>query len=685
MPEREEEPGQQTSDDARRRADDALRQQMAAQQRRDEAKDNAAAQADNGTQPADASSQSSSVQTEGQPVSSENTIGMGPVTADNIENVQAETINNTTTGAVYNVIVGKDAFKRGFEMSGMTFGPLDTGKERFKPLERKPEDIELPVEGEKIRSWYRKLPANEKCFIQAMAVFQGAPEDEIFHISKILFEDFQKGKRARKESQETSDTEEYISEDTMIESVERWTVCQHVKNADRLFWQDTDKDGVSAFGVAVTEAINYVARRSVGYSVDQDFLKNVEVWSGRGDGEYGWRAARVLGMIRWRENEPRFQNKAEQWAKSRWTYDWERAANFFYGAYLYEYEHHSEEEGNPSASQAPDLSASSRPAFPGKKRKNWTGTAEKQKSEADKLFQKTVGEVHQQPSRVLALLEQWITRAHMDWQGNVGPGYVIAQAYRWIGQKSLQAALNGLKTLLDYPFNKQQKRVELPVLVFVTAVWSHVTLANAGYVYEVLRYLAEQIKELAFEQSNELSSEQSARRAIRLDAFFLVFFLLVRLSLSGVHNGTYSRSLKLDNPPALPDTQGRDMLLAAVLSQKEPELRTCLVQLFSMAIIEEQEDSAFELLEEWAKIALQKHEVETRRLGQAYRQFLLDIGEMVLEWCEELEEHDEATDFSLKLEIYKQKLDEWVEKYAGKQPPSPIEACAIDVLESLTF
>lgn len=589
MLDNEREANEEYSDEARRRANEDFRRKME-QNKMEQApagEMNAQAQAGNDTQPAD--TQSTSERKEEHLPSSERKIEMETASANTIENIQAETINNNNARTVNNnYFLDPRIFSQGFSYGELTFSPLATGKERFKPPERKPEDIELPAEPDKIRGWYLKLKANERCFVQAMAVFQGAPEDEIFQITKQLFEAFQRGKRARQEPQQVLDNEVYGSGDTMIEDIEKWTFCQHIRNADRLFWRDTDKDGVSPFGVAIIGEINNIAKYSVGYSVDQDFLKNLEEWSSRRDGEYGWRAARVLGMIRWKGNQAHFRSKAEQWARSKWTSDWERSANFIYGAFLYEWDQQSN-EGEIPAFQAPDLSASRRPPFPGKKRAKWIGTADKQRYETEKLFRKSVGTGHQQSSQVLALLNYWISQAHNDWPNGIGLGYVIAQAYHWIGQKSLQSALDGLQELLEYPFNKQKATVELPILVLVTVVWNYVTLANAGYVYEVMLYLAEEIKDRVFEQNDELSKEQWARRSISLDALLLVFFLLVRLSLSGAHNGTYSRSLKLDNPPALPDTQGRDTLLAAVLSQEEPELRACLVQLFCAAIIEEQE------------------------------------------------------------------------------------------------
>src|SRR5712691_2299664 len=129
MLDNEREVNQEASDEARRRANEALRQEQVPA---DEM--NATAQTGNGAQPDDAAAQSSP----------ESKIEMGTTTAETIKNFQAETINNTNTTAVYNLLIDSKTWRRGFIVEGVPFGPLATGKERFKPAERKPEDVELP-------------------------------------------------------------------------------------------------------------------------------------------------------------------------------------------------------------------------------------------------------------------------------------------------------------------------------------------------------------------------------------------------------------------------------------------------------------------------------------------------------------------------------------------------------------
>jgi hypothetical protein len=85
----------------------------------------------------------------------------------------------------------------------------------------------------------------------------------------------------------------------------------------------------------------------------------------------------------------------------------------------------------------------------------------------------------------------------------------------------------------------------------------------------------------------------------------------------------------------LPDGEGRDVLLAGILSTKETRWRNNLLVLFCSAIFAEREREAFFFLGQWADI-INNFADEQDETWESYAQFLVNLGRITQAWEEDL-------------------------------------------------
>ncbi|MBV9227945.1 MAG: hypothetical protein JOZ18_01435, partial [Chloroflexi bacterium] len=503
----------------------------------------------------------------------------------------------------------------------------------------------LPRNEKEIEHWYyRELNTRERCFVQAAAVLHGAPLRAISEATRELYAPLKEQDEAREEARKTQEkpqpstpppaafqvpdappssvsdflvriysliqqeerarvaqsntTEEVMAPPPPVESssdsintlLERThTYTRRVNGATRLFWQDADENGLSHFSVDLLRFLSREASMEdmFGSQPDQSFLDIIGQWPTKYQGERSWRSASALGIIWWHQDARNFLwRQANKWAKSQQEQDWERAAALLDGAYQIER----------------DTDAVS--------------------------------------SSVLQLLEQWISTTHQA-QNERGEGYAAARAYALIGRKSPEIALKGLERLLRFP--QPQATNEGPRYppedLFVFGVLKYVDLVRSGHVRQVLKHLADQAERYAHWQGNAQIKgerrENTNQRSVALYVIFTAFFLVASCSLSAVDNmvsANYSTSERLSDHPACPDGEGRDILLAGLLTKAEqPDWQDQLATLLCALIMEKNYQPALYLLRRWGEIVLQNKGANAA-FEVTYAQFLVKVGELIQIW-----------------------------------------------------
>jgi len=509
----------------------------------------------------------------------------------------------------------------------------------------------LPRNEKEIEHWYyQELSVRERCFVQAAAVLHGAPLRAISEATRELYAPLKAQDEAREETRKAQEkpqpstpppaafhvpdvppssvsdflvriysliqqeervrlTQSNTSEEVMasplpVESpsesintlLERThTYTRRVNGATRLFWQDADESGLSRFSV---DLLRFLAREAsmedmFGSQLDQRFLDIIGQWPTKYQGERSWRSASALGVIWWHQDARTFLwRQANKWAKSQQEQDWERAAALLDGAYQVE-------RDTMQANAADGVSSS-----------------------------------------VLQLLNQWISTAHQA-KTERGEGYAAARAYGLIGRKSPEIALKGLERLLRFP--QLQATNEGPCYppedLFVFGVLKYVDLVRSGHIRQVLKHLADEAERYAHWQGvSQIKGEHrenANQRSVALFVIFTAFFLVVSCSLSAVDHmvsATYSTSEQLSAHPSCPDSEGRDILLAGLLTTAEqPYWQDQLATLLCALIMEKNYQPALYLLRRWGEIVLQYNSANSA-LEETYAQFLVKIGELIQTW-----------------------------------------------------
>lgn len=408
--------------------------------------------------------------------------------------------------------------------------------------------------------------------------------------------------------------------------------------AERLFWYDANTNGLSIFATQVLSVVVSQSNVSRSSQQEQHFLKQLEIWSTTLSGESAWRAIRALGTVWKKSDEARLRRLANQWARSDDPDDWRRAATLLDGAYEVEY-------------------------------------AEK----GEQVYKEN-------NSLVLNLLTQWTREAHASFQTNIGS--TVAQAYARIGQRTPEPALRRLDALLLYPLrSKKDAEVKIPLLVFVSATWSYVTLARFGYAREVLAHIASLVTKYCYQRRSPVGPERHeylAQCRLMLDALFHVFFLIAAASLSGASSnksGNYKRASTLPEHPAIPGKQQEDVLLAGILSSEEAKWRQHITTILCAAIIEANAEPAFYLMRLWAELTLNELGMERNNLREAYLNFLVEAEAKSNQWCSELAKAEEISYADLSCQLWQETLEQWQRE--GRQTGTFLGAFARDVIRRL--
>lgn len=528
----------------------------------------------------------------------------------------------------------------------------------------------LPHNSKEIESWYyQELNDGERCFVKACAVLHGATLRAIGEATKELYTAQKDGSRenvqtvssgeeppstlppqmpetllwvyergqqteraramraqiSRRENERKPTETEAIplhSLDTLLERT--YTYAAYTNGATRIFWKDTNL-GLSNFSI---ELLRFLAREAAmeemfGPQAGLRFLDIVKQWPEKFRGERSWRSANALGVIWWHQDAKNLLwRQADKWAKSQQKQDWEHAAALLDGAYQVErLTLKPDANGNINSSVLQLLD-------------RWTATAHK-----------------------------WITTTHQP-PVKRGEGYAAARAYALIGRKSPEVALQGLEQLLHFPPRQQStaKTGRDPAEdLFISGVIKYADIARAGHIRQILKHLANDVELHIRRQGSsrikrgiDKNAEQSASA---LHVILTAFILVTSCSLSGVDSNvaaTYHPSEHLPKYPICPDNNGKDILLAGILTTAEPLWREQLITLLASIIFEKNYPAAFYLMIRWGEIVLKDESEDAPAFEDAYVQFLVKVGQQILAWSTE-----QGATRLIALGTYERKLTLW--------------------------
>jgi hypothetical protein len=504
----------------------------------------------------------------------------------------------------------------------------------------------LPTKLEEVRSWYRKLSDIEQCFVQATAVLSGASVSDIRKAANELYkpireaEEHREGRRLALLRVQIEDTP-YVPPSSSLRALDAqflektYTTIRTVDGARRLFWQDTNEYGFSALSKLVLTVIEEEV--PIGSQFGQSFLQQLELVSKQFDGVSAWRILHTMGELWLSSDVEELIETADRWARSESSDDWwnGRVASLLDGAYDAEY------------AQMGD--------------------------QADQAIR----------SVVLNMLSGWTGEAHSssDTALCARLGSAVAGAYGMIGQTLLQPALRGLEELMQFPLPVESQEFLVPVDVFASTVLSYATLARFGSAREVLARLASNTDQHAHRRRDRVFRNPRAYLAQRLVTLDVAFFTLIVLAaysydtFQGNTSGRYGRSWIIPEHPLIPDEQGRDVLLAGILTKTEPIWRQHIATLLCGMLVEGGIDQTLLLMRNWAETVLKERGPGCLELRSVYLRFMVDVIHQAEQWCSDLRNTAYRSPMIIRpcMDI----LEQW--RLESRHNPQPLGALAKDV------
>lgn len=481
----------------------------------------------------------------------------------------------------------------------------------------------MPAE---IDEWYYdKLDDYERAYVIAVAVLQGSPANDItrkaHELSQLSVSGSSGPMAARSASRLRKNTYTMLREG----------------GDPRIFWKNPD------FGLRM---LRFIAEESLewpGSQPGQSFIDMLQSWVEELSGESSRRAARQFGSILAYQSTNQLIRVANGWANRKNVRDWRMAASLLNGAY--------------------EVGLSSQ-----------NGRASGPLTNA-----------------VLGLLAQWNDR----WlqTGNAQVGCAAAHTFALLGRRSPTTALQGLERLLQ----PSQRGIDaqnsgtngakniLPGQLASAIVQGYVALSFAGHSRLVLHNLAAHAELLVHQYQQPTRASQyiqyKKQREAVLDLTFDAFFLIAASSLSASSpNPSRSYGETLPEELSLPDRNGRDLLLTALLAAQEVAWRNDLTTLLCAAIIEGKSRPAFDVLQQWANIVLSQPQDRLRELYAPFVTFMITLGKTLRLWCSDLA--SKGIDRSSALQAYQHRLTTW--QQTGSQPQNGIRALAKYVLQLTT-
>jgi hypothetical protein len=454
--------------------------------------------------------------------------------------------------------------------------------------------IELPKTLEDLEEWYDGLSDYEQCFVQAVSVLHGAPLLDVSDAAGKLYQPPHQSSSAPQEEtiSQASTPSSSASRRSLRREMFKHTrvTTRRVNYVERTFWRTTDLEEQQAFTLRMLRF--YADEFAISYG-ETRFSDTLRDWAESMRGECSRKAARSLGIVLYHQSADELWRTANAWAESN-AGGWQLAAAALNGAYdIHKLE---DEKGADDTRKSP----------------------------------------------IFRLLNQWVDRAQD--ARNPRVGCAAANAYGLIGQKAPDPAFNGLESLLCFPESAAGTDWEsISLGVWVESVSNYVGLAWSGYIREVLSHLASYAEKLIFQrQRPERESEREAYRRrckLNLEAIFDIFFPIALSSLIGARDDisvSYSLTEPLPEQPEVPDEQGRDTLLAGILTESEPYWYNCIATLLCAAIFAGKVSVVSFFMRQWAEVVLKDCSSDKEQLETAYLNFVKHVGNMIYKWQSDL-------------------------------------------------
>lgn len=546
----------------------------------------------------------------------------------------------------------------------------------------------LPETEEEFSQWYYGLGDYEQYYVQTAAILHGAPAHEVSKRADSFYKfirDQVKRREAslrfrshRGDQRENQHRESSRFSDLYLRRVpsrelrrRTHTIIRREKDVDCLYWQDVDQFGLSTFGLNLLAFLTkeFISRGEHG----QISLNMLKRWSEDDKNDelsrkLSRKAAHSYGTVLWCHNADLLVNRAEEWAiAEEWEIVknrscWQRTAELLDGAYEIE-QIKGGEKGNSVVLRLLD---------------NWVARVHKE-------FRAQNKRIGGQESKKLTAEDQ-AKRDQAELAVVTNLACAAAHTYGLIGKRSPEIALTGLQRLLQLP---QTESTVYTRRIFAEGVSTYVTLTWSRRVRSVLEHLAANAEVLSHRRPLTHKMEELRKyrqyREIYLNATLEAFFLVWASSYLGKRAkppASYSLIEPLPPQPTIPDPDGRDVLLAALLSQEEVAVREHITTLLCTAIIEKRSRLAFGLLRLWADIVFEMfraREIEGDAVKKfvSFWRFIVNLGKTVDRWCLDLEKQGFRSPQAI--DAFKCRLEQWCKE--GRIRSHPIGSLAQEVLK----
>ncbi|HUZ05465.1 MAG TPA: hypothetical protein VMU62_08900, partial [Acidobacteriaceae bacterium] len=481
-------------------------------------------------------------------------------------------------------------------------------------IQSPPRPESMPSTEEAQEAWFcDNLTPYERCYVRAAAILHGAPAYLVTSAAKQLYDTFHPPLPQPAPGQGSPVTDAPVPVPGRSLAANTFTEVRAEENARRLYWQDSDSNGSSAFGLM---ALQLIAREieGTGGVQGQNSAPIIQQWATSDEVERSWRAAHALGVIWWTLDQSRVSSIARKWANAKLTVSHYSAAGLIFGAY--------ETESDRGAKTTTELRTL-------------------------KLLAQLAGEARQPGSQ----------------DEPRGPAHVVTTAYELIALVSIETALDGLDRLLGLAYQGEETAsFPMTIAVFLYGALSYRTLACQGAIRHVLERLAQHAEQLTRVRYAAVmpSNEVRERCEQELEIVFFIFFFLVSSSFPEADETRYAQygeQATLEAEPTIPDTSGRDVVLASVFADGEQAMRDALVTLICAGLLNGKAKLAVDTLKQWADhlFPAEPTTAQERSRWMKYIRFVVAVGMQSQNWDQALSKGKPQIGFTL----LKARLGRW--------------------------
>jgi len=493
-------------------------------------------------------------------------------------------------------------------------------------------DNSLPSTHEDISHWFYDLTDHERSYAQAAALLHGASAYEVSKRADMLYLLDKTPLKSPTSSSEVPRQEPHLEEmHSVIPSprsrsskdlqTKTYTITQRIDGIERLFWRDTDQNGLSQFHIRFLDFLagEYLSKGIYG----QDFLSLVQQWAEEVHSRYSWYSARALGVFLWHQSIDELRRVCDLWAKKRSSISRQRIAMLLDGAYEIDILKYPEHQNNAKASSTLQLLA------------NWVMDTQKMSSASD-IYSRSV----------------------------------IANVYALIGKRKLEIAFHGLEQLQHVPENETTLNFDTLQASLVSA---YVTLGWSGHLHSIIYSLSSTAEQAVLQPSPP--SRSSKRNQYRLQCKFDLivsleaFFLIAAnssASATAINIAVYQEPLSIS--PSVMEDKEQDIVLAGMLSIDESGWREPVIKLLCAAIFDTNNRvAAFDLLSRWIDTLMNMQEASSHQnhsLINNFKLFLVSLGETIDYWCLDIKKRNRVP-LSASL-VYKSRLEQWSKKNSAR-------------------